>query len=903
MVEELGERNDKADSQDDLHDILNAVVDGSDDESDQQGSEKKQASEQASKELSKQGILPDVKIESSIAAGDVVSHSGARWNVKGEHNGKLVIQSPDQQSNEALKPVDRMLADGRPISYLPQAPDAANYKALDVPGNGFKYYVDKNNKVHRVLTVANGYLMSEAPDMKIVDKNDATRVSKAVTDLASTGPEKEKTPKTPGERNERSNIAERAGLRVEDVPKVGDKVNYKNEELKIGGYRDGHALLYQTGRNKNFELVGPVVTPTELESKYDKVSVNIDGKNVDRYVPKGQPKPVYELIKPGSALQLSVDHQFEVASVKSSNGKVRFDEPAKVEQKVTSTGAPKHQPGDTVNYKGEQLKIAGTSGEHTLLYQKDRNKNNATAFKPVTGRELMADYHQVKVSVDGKEDIRFVDKKNPEHVYKAGVDGNKILLHRDFQFEVTKTANLAKASSTDRTSVEKTPAPAPASKPERETIKGEPKPGETVKYQGESLKVGGIKDGHALLYQTGRNANYALVTHGVTDRDLETKYEKIKVNIDGKETEKYIEKNNPRVVYDLMKSGDNKFLSVDHSFQVAPLENSSKADAAADRNGKKPAARELAVPKPGAEVKFKNEELTVGGYAGDHALLYRTGRNNDHTQVGAPVTAEQLKENYERVVVKVDGQLVDRYMQKDKQTGKIDPSAGVYTLFELGETKTMLQDHEFVVASKNELVGPKKTGNSLVDRAVERLQQKRDIEKVEKEQPRQPREQQQESATPRERVREVPSAERLGRVETQVRPDSTLVQQETRTGEARVEKRQSVGEKELETLKQRCAELEKSTKETDRHQARELRHTLDALDGRLGAEKQREAREFVSEHIQKEKGRETARGRAIAGGVISAGILVSAALAWYNARNKATGDQQEAPKKRASVGK
>jgi len=77
------------------------------------------------------------------------------------------------------------------------------------------------------------------------------------------------------------------------------------------------------------------------------------------------------------------------------------------------------------------------------------------------------------------------------------------------------------------------------------TQKEAPKVGDKVSYKGESLRVGAYAGEHVLLYENGRNANYAMWSIPVSAEDLKTKYQEIKISMNGKETAWYIEKGHP----------------------------------------------------------------------------------------------------------------------------------------------------------------------------------------------------------------------------------------------------------------------------------------------------------------------------------------------------------------------
>lgn len=149
--------------------------------------------------------------------------------------------------------------------------------------------------------------------------------------------------------------------------------------------------------------------------------------------------------------------------------------------------------------------------------------------------------------------------------------------------------------------------------------------------------------------------------------------------------------------------------------------------------------------------------------------------------------------------------------------------------------------------------------------------------------------------------RVVPSAERLQGTDTRVKPDGSLDRRDARPGEVlareQLDRRDRVEQKEIDAMKRNAEELAKSDKQADKEKADALRKTVDALEGKLGAEAQAEAHKSVLSESKKalERGEGGGYGRAFVGGVIAVGILTAAALAYY--RSTKAEQERRAPER------
>ncbi len=402
--------------------------------------------ENSGPKLEKEGLLPGAKLEVApgVEVGDKVNHSHEAWEAKGKHDGKSMLYQEGRGQNFAGE-----------FKLIEGKPDPQKYKELpqfEGQPKNTKYYADQTGRVFKVTEGGDGKaLMSTAHDLKLVDPAEIAKVeAKAEAVAKGTGTETKSETKT----------AE---------PKIGERVEFKGEKLKVGALVDGKALLYEQGRHFDYALVGNQVTEAELKANFKPVQVNIDGQMETRYLSKGD--GVFQMVELGGQKMLYPDHSFEVAKTselgaKGQEAKVqetkapkpanerpveretpeqkKSESPQRVEtvKPVDISRLPKS--GGDVNYKGEKFRVAAYEGNHALLQQEGRNRDYAVVAEPVNDADLKTKYQEVKVNIDGKESTRYIEKGHPESgVFMLTEFGGQKALYQDHSFEVVPKSDLA----------------------------------------------------------------------------------------------------------------------------------------------------------------------------------------------------------------------------------------------------------------------------------------------------------------------------------------------------------------------------------------------------------------------------------------------------------------------------
>ncbi len=181
-----------------------------------------------------------------------------------------------------------------------------------------------------------------------------------------------------------------------------------------------------------------------------------------------------------------------------------------------------------------------------------------------------------------------------------------------------------------------------------------PRTGDSVTLRGETYQVAGEKGTDTVLHRPG-NAD-AAVAEPITDAELKSKYEELKVRIDGKEEIRYVEKVHPeRGVYRVSNAAGSNFIAADASLTLVSAEQmrtttpppaaTSPVEGAADRGGTgllpgKPVADRSAPergPAPTAD-RLQGTDLVV---ANDGTVRRETVR------VGELLSLDRLKDQKE----------------------------------------------------------------------------------------------------------------------------------------------------------------------------------------------------------------------------------------------------------------
>ncbi|MBX9687342.1 MAG: hypothetical protein K2X27_11610 [Candidatus Obscuribacterales bacterium] len=463
-------------------------------------------SKAAGSELEKKGILPETRLDGAgPKPGAQVEYGGEKWVAKGTHEGRSILYQDGRGRDFAgqFLPVDGK-PDPAKFKELPKfegQPPGTSYYA-DKAGNVFHYHQLDGNKgimttAHDVTLVNPEKLASQVkggepktegkPEVKAAEPKAETKPDVKASDPkpSGDGPKSEyKELKVDGKvllvNDVFSQIARTGRAPEPAVPKTGAEVEYKGEKLNVAGYEGNVALLQKTGRNADFAGIATPVTDAQLESKYQKVQVTIDGKQETRYMEKGKPgNGVMKLMDFGSQKTLWPDHEFEV--VKKTD-LVKTEKPAEVSKapetaKVeTAPAKPGEAPkvGSEVKFNGEKMNVAAYVGNTALLHQEGRNADYAVISSKVTDAELKANFYKVDVTIDGKQTARYIDRSKPGFVMSLSEHGGNKFLTPDHSFEMVSKAELikqqgttAEAPKTPEKPVDKTEPKAPEKAPDK----------------------------------------------------------------------------------------------------------------------------------------------------------------------------------------------------------------------------------------------------------------------------------------------------------------------------------------------------------------------------------------------------------------------------------------------------
>ncbi len=287
----------------------------------------------------------------------------------------------------------------------------------------------------------------------------------------------------------------------------------------------------------------------------------------------------------------------------------------------------------------------------------------------------------------------------------------------------------------------------------------------------------------------------------------------------------------------------------------------------------------------------KKEDGRLRVFDGEKTELVKPGKGDSLFMKVAPDTSpEQVKEAARKKLTPAgDEKIIDENRERFKEQIQLRDQE----IAELKRANEILQA-KMQAEAKVEAPAPEQGRTEQSRTEQSRTEQSR-TEQSRTEQPR-PQE-----ARP-ERV--VPTADKLQGTNTTVAQDGSLEKKDARPGEVfareQLERRDKVDPKEIDAMKRGAEELAKSDKETDRQKAEAMKRTVEALEGRLGAEAQAEAHKTVLAESKKalERGEGGGYGRAITGGLIGVGILATAALAYYRYSMK---EQEQKALERARV--
>ncbi len=226
--------------------------------------------------------------------------------------------------------------------------------------------------------------------------------------------------------------------------------------------------------------------------------------------------------------------------------------------------APGLQNGEKVELDGKTWTAKGQFEGKSILFNEEF-KNHLGEFKilPPGSKPDLLQYKELPRFENQAPDTQyFTDKSGQVFKLTKGENGSSVLSTAG-ELKLVANEALPKAESSP---------PAVAARAEL------PKVSEEIDYKGEKLKLAAYEGEHALLHKTGRNANSAVAAEPISETDLSSKYQEIKVQIDGKEESRYIEKGHPeKGVYTVTDLGGQKVISKDAAFEVVAKSELSPA--------------------------------------------------------------------------------------------------------------------------------------------------------------------------------------------------------------------------------------------------------------------------------------------------------------------------------------
>ncbi len=757
------------------------------------------------------GMIPSMQIDcpaQELHQGDTVKFNGDKWTAQGTLEGKVILFQKGRGDTFA----------GR-VTQLDGPPDPKQFTELKIEGKDtkLKYYADKEGRAYQVSYGGNDrYIMAAAHDVVLADPNKLQIVERATERHA----DRQKQIDVPVDKNR-------------EPFQAGEEVTYKAEKLKVAGYAGEHAILFQSGRNRDYAVMFEPITDRDLKSNYQEIKVILEGKEQVRYIEKGHPeRGIYSVSEFRGGKQLNIDHQFEVARTRDlprTNPETDPEETGKFQYKAKQDAPPKELTAD----KAADIRMAGDHKMYGPMQERTRNINGidvkvrmpiSTDFVPfreveIQGRKIeltkrpgQAWFYSREPRSDLDQQVKLhVTGISPEDVAKLQTELLPLLddMQKAGDIKLYKTfdTNFMDANwNQHKQRIGRAPG-ATGQESKAFTIYLPPE---------KAAQVAKIIDKYLAKKGLNLDADVRTVTSG--------DYSRVKSN----SRRVSVEKSEWKVTRD--SRGDaGALLETEVSMRLTEKYKSYGTDT----EGK--LTRE-ALRKIEKEAGIREGQI---GYDKEGRLMFKSPGKSGETQRRTYYMDESGAEN---------------------TPGKLTGRLAIYAIYE----------------------------KASIDPAELHLRKLDSAATADKRPPR-----------------EVASADKLTSVATKARGDGTLDRREVRTGEAlareQMEKRERVDAKEIESMRKECEELEKSGDEKDRVRAAQLRGTVDALEGKYGPETQREAHRAILDESRRlmERGEGGGYGTAVVGGFVSIGILVSAGLSWYHSMNKS----QEKPLQRAKVGR
>ncbi len=241
--------------------------------------------------------------------------------------------------------------------------------------------------------------------------------------------------------------------------KVGQSVKQHGENFVVAGHGpDGKAILHQPGRGMDRAMISEPVTPEQLKTNYEKITV--DGNDLYRNkktnelyskFPGNQLVPCHTYVFAdstalpktiaGTQVKTGIDVDTNKKSAGDSHQKVSRDAipETKIDDHATTVAInpSKARTGDKVRLNGEEFKVVFAAGGEALIHQRERGVHEHVITKNLT-KEEFAKFD--KFSVDGRELYR---KPGDSNMYEVLNDREKgVLVIRVKDYVVAKASDL-----------------------------------------------------------------------------------------------------------------------------------------------------------------------------------------------------------------------------------------------------------------------------------------------------------------------------------------------------------------------------------------------------------------------------------------------------------------------------
>lgn len=209
---------------------------------------------------------------------------------------------------------------------------------------------------------------------------------------------------------------------VEGVRKEDGKLRVKDgEKVEVVDLKKGEKLVLKVPPDANLtkeqarEAARKVLTPTRAEEAVRNTRAEFEARLAEQ--------------------------RLEIEQLRAAQEQVRTAGGA------TTTEAPaRPSVGERVQYQGEPHSVAGENGRNTILHKP--NAAGAAVAEQIAEADLKTKYEEVKVTVDGKAESRFIEKGHPENgAYRVTKAGGQNYIARDVSLSVVTPEQMRSATT------------------------------------------------------------------------------------------------------------------------------------------------------------------------------------------------------------------------------------------------------------------------------------------------------------------------------------------------------------------------------------------------------------------------------------------------------------------------